>query len=318
MAITKPNSKATGKTAAGKTATATPAPAAPPPAQTAAASTGKYASLDPSTFTAGGLIDDVDATMTDVLACEWDYNGQQAPGPALAIEFTDPAGQAHIQYFSAGKLEDWKPDASGEGFIPVSGKTGFTSSTNLAMFLDSLIKAGFPTALLADGNVKRMIGTQVHVVQHITERKGLIRTGKNADRPPSVLLVTKLIALPGQTPAPVPASAQPPAQPAQQPAATAAARVAQADSTPPTNGSVEGTVDDHIVAALMEKLMEDPTAAIDKKDATKIVFQYFAAHNLPAKDRNGAVVKMSQAPFLQSLAAQGIAYNGSQLSLQTS
>ena len=84
---------------------------------------------------------------------------------------------------------------SGEGFVAVSGKTGFNNNSNIMMLFDSLVKAGFPKDHLT-GNVKVIVGVKGHVLQQITERKGLIRTGKNADRPNSVLLVSKITELP--------------------------------------------------------------------------------------------------------------------------
>ena len=86
-----------------------------------------YISLSPDDATQGGLIDDIDVEITDAATCEWDYNGQQEAGPALAIEFTDPNGATHAQYYSAGKAIDWSPTENGEGFQAVSGKQGSTT-----------------------------------------------------------------------------------------------------------------------------------------------------------------------------------------------
>ena len=56
----------------------------------------------------------LDVEITDYLACTYDFNGNApADTPAAAIEFTDPNGTAHVQYYSMGKSEDWQPAEDG-------------------------------------------------------------------------------------------------------------------------------------------------------------------------------------------------------------
>src|ERR1700730_12955956 len=127
------------KATAGRTA----APPAPPKPQ--------RISMNPETFTAGGLINDIDITITDAQTVVWDMNGAvSGDTPFLALEMTDTNGTAHIQYYSAGKPEDWQPEESGEGFISPSGKTGINGTTNLGMFLASAVEAGFPKEMFND------------------------------------------------------------------------------------------------------------------------------------------------------------------------
>jgi len=272
------------------------APAQPP--QTALG----FVSLNPNTFTAGGLIDDIDVEITDALAVEWDYNGQAPLGPALAIEFTDVNGVAHIQYYSAGKLEDWRAHESGEGFMAQSGKTGFNGSSNIAKFIDSLLKAGFPEALMNSGNVKVYVGLKCHVQQTAAERKGLIRTGKNADRPSTTLLVTKIHSLPGS----VGGGAS------QSPVASAQVRPNGQAAGQATAGTED--VDSTIVQALLEALVE-PDTVISKKDLNKVVFQYYTKQGITDRVRNQAVVRSGNQEFLKSLAEVGIAYDGATIQM---
>src|ERR1700722_18033374 len=155
-------------------------------------------SMNPETFTAGGLINDIDITISDAQTTTWDMNGAvSSDTPFLAVEMTDGNGTSHVQYYSAGKPEDWAPEESGEGFVSPSGKTGINGTTNLGMFLASLVEAGFPKESFDDGNLKVIIGTHAHVLQKQLDRQGLIRTGKNAARPSSVLLISKIHELPG-------------------------------------------------------------------------------------------------------------------------
>lgn len=273
-----------------------------------------FVSLNPDNAVQGGLIDDIDVEITDALAVMWDYNGQQAAGPALAVEFTDVNGAQHIQYYSCGKAEDWVAHESGEGFVPVSGKTGFNNNTNINMFMDSLVKAGFPKEYLT-GNVKVIIGTKGHVLQHITERKGLIRTGKNADRPSSVLLISKITELPagigtgmgtGQAETQATATAT---------GKTTAATAGKANGAATTAAAQAGgnDLDSELQGYLMEALVETPV--IEKKEIVKIVFKKATEAGKAAADRNKAVIRAGQQDFLNSLPAVGISYTGTEIAL---
>jgi hypothetical protein len=272
-----------------------------------------FVSLNPDNASQGGLIDDIDVEITDALAVLWDYNGQQAAGPAMAVEYTDVNGGQHIQYYSCGKSEDWMPHESGEGFVPVSGKTGFNNNTNINMLMDSLVKAGFPKESLT-GNVKVIVGTRCHVKQQITERAGLVRTGKNAQRPPSTLLVTQIHQLPegvgGGEVSGVAGTA-----------ATVPAPASKANGVAPAGGQAAmaaapvGDLDSDIQGWLLEALSESPV--IEKKDIVKTVFQKANTAGKSAADRNKAVIRAGQQDFLAGLAAVGIAYTGTEISLAT-
>ncbi len=274
-----------------------------------------FVSLNPDMATQGGLIDDINVEITDALAVMWDYNGNAPTGPAMAVEYTDVNGAQHIQYYSAGKAEDWLAHESGEGFVSVSGKTGFNSNSNIMMLFDSLVKAGFPKEHLT-GNVKVIVGTKGHVLQHITERKGLIRTGKNADRPSSVLLVSKITELPagvGGT-----AVAQQATQAATKaPAAAATGHVngaaAAAATTPAMGGDLDAELQGYLQTALLE--LPEGVSVIEKKDIVKIVFKKATEDGKAAADRNKAVIRAGQQDFLNSLNAVGIAYTGTEISL---
>lgn len=274
---------------------------------TKAVTTPTYISLSPDDATQGGLVDDIDVEISDAATCEWDYNGQQPAGPALAIEFTDKNGAQYQQYYSAGKPEDWTPTDDGCGFAAVSGKTGFNNSTNLMKFFASLVEAGFPKELLAAGNVKALVGTSCHVNQVVQERKGLVRTGKNADRPSTVLLVSKIHSLPG---ADTKGTAG---------AGKVAGKVGGATKTAggKPNGAAAAEPDsevDAIDAALIGALTEAlaDTDPLPKKALLKLASDAFKGQG---KLHSQAIARSNNPVFLKSLVDSGIAFDGAQFSL---
>lgn len=273
-------------------------------------------SMNPDVFTAGGLIDDVDVEITDALTTMYDYNGTAAPTPVLAVEFTELVNKAtHVQYFGAGKPEDWQPEDSGEGFIPLSGKTSINNSTNLGKFLASLTKAGFPGEMFNDGNLKVLIGTKVHVVQEVVERKGLVRTGKNADRPSTVLVVTKLIEMPGGGGGSTSAkSAAPKSAAAVGGKSNGAAKSAPA-SAPAQATDASSDLASEVTSLIQTAVMEAEGGTLAKKDVTKIVFNGLKAAGHPQTEINQGVIMSGKQDFLAGLAEVGVVYDGATLAL---
>lgn len=268
-------------------------------------------SLNPDSATHGGLIDDIDVEITDVQTAMYDYGGQSDSGevPVLAVEFTDVNGKAEIQYYSLGKAEDWAPTEDGSGFVSISGKTGFNESTNIMRFFKSLVEQGFPSDKLDEGDVKVLIGLKAHVNQVVVERKGLVRTGKNADRPPQVLLVTKIHSLPGTAKGAAPAKASVGTKAAGGKPNGAATAITTATAS--AGDDIDAKVTEVLQAALMEN------SPIAKKDIGKLVFQALTAEKLPTAQVNKHVMRSGAADFLKSLAEIGIAFDGKELSLVT-
>jgi len=294
-------------------APAQPSTLAPPP------NGAGIASLNPSTFGQGGLIDDIDVTITDAAAVGWDYNGQQAMTPALAIEYTDPNGTQHTQYYSAGDWADWQPDGSNEYFVSVSGKTGFTNNTNIAMLLANVVSLGFPAEQLT-GNVKVLIGIKGHVVQQVKERKGLIRTGKNADRPSSVLLFSKIYELPEGMATTTTAAAEPtvqaqPTAPAARTTQTTQGHVNGAAQANAGAGAGAGVDDSELQNYLLNEIMSRDGNVIEKKDIIKVIFNAATKDGKTDKERNKAVIRAGQQDFLAGLSAVGIEYTGTEIRL---
>jgi hypothetical protein len=268
-----------------------------------------YISLSPDDATQGGLIDDIDVVIIDAATCEWDYNGQAAAGPALAVQFEDRNHVTHDQYYSAGRAEDWAPTPDGCGFQAVSGKTGFNNSTNLMKFFDSLAKEGFPKDLLAAGNVKAIIGTDCHVLQVEQDRKGLVRTGKNADRKSTTLLVSKIHSLPG-TDNKKPASATAPA--GKSTAAVGGKANGAAKATKSTASDEYAEIDPKLIEGLTESLADN--GVVPLKDVMKIAVSQFkgTAHNSAAIKRSRDMAFLDQ---FKGDGYEGIKFDGAEFSL---
>jgi hypothetical protein len=133
----------------GKKATAA-VPAGKPASKASGSSgAGKGASLIPTDWTSGGLINDVDVTIMDMtFVDDWTYNGAVSdPVLALKVTFKPDEGDPVEQCFSAGDLARWMPDPNNpKHVVPAEGSSAkaLNNNTNCAAFLGSIIDAGFP------------------------------------------------------------------------------------------------------------------------------------------------------------------------------
>lgn len=261
----------------------------------------------------GGLIDDIDVEIMDAVFCEYDYAGSIDHNIlALGLSLRDGEGKTYDQYYSAGELTYFVPSDDGAMAVPVADKQLLTDTCNAWKFLMSLIECGFPVAALETGNIKNLIGMQVHVKQFgQPKRQGLIRGGKNPDREPTVLLVTEILAMPGQVQAPAqppkraglagagkPVGARPTlgaAQPAKpglgaRPAATAGKPSAPARTSPskpklgarPVNGQAGasapaqagGSDEDKLLATMIvDQILTSSGGSITKKELSTAAFK---------------------------------------------
>jgi hypothetical protein len=266
----------------------------------------KLVSMNPEQFTFG-MIDDVDVEFTDaacVTAAQAEnYNSDDAEAPLFIVEMTDVNGATHNQYYSLGKSEDWAPSAGGEGFVAVSGKTAINATTNLGMFLKSLVESGFPTELLAKGDLTCIKGTKAHVLMKQTERKGLKRGGANTDRPTGVLLVSKIHSLPGT-------DTKSAAKTTAKPGAVATTKAAGGK---PNGAAATTAASDDIDAVLVEKLIEalGETDPLPKKSLLQLASAAFKGTPQHSK----AIARSNAADFLKSLGDSGIGYDGAQFTL---
>jgi len=154
-------------------------------------------SMKPSDAEAGGLLDDVNATITEAEATTWDYNGQADPGPALKVILKSDDGTETEQYYSAGKMERIVPSEDGTCFYPAEGSSskGMNNSTNCMAFLLSLVDHGFPEEKLE--NVTSLVGLYAHFNRVPQKQRAGLE--ENPDKKRTILVATKIITLPWET-----------------------------------------------------------------------------------------------------------------------
>lgn len=148
----------------------------------------------------GGLLDDVDVLFKQVRVKNWDYNGKVAvPVPALELTMEVEGVEGdHVQYYSIGKNTDWQPSEDGCSIVAVGKATGITSSSNAAIFIKSMVDAGFPANKIED-DVRCFENMKAHMTR-IPAPKGRTSSatpredGKTYEQ--TVLVVGSIISLP--------------------------------------------------------------------------------------------------------------------------
>lgn len=158
----------------------------------------KYVSINPDTFTQGGLVDDVDAVVKSFRAVEWNYQGKSDAVLAFHLNFVTKDGDEYDQYYSAGDLKRMVPSDDGKHIVFVAGSGTVIEQSNAGQFMASLVNAGFPkTKLGSDLSVIDGLGAHLRRVAQ-PERKGLKKA--EGERQAQVLIVTEVLWLPGETP----------------------------------------------------------------------------------------------------------------------
>lgn len=233
------------------------------------------ASLRPDTWTAGGLLDDVDVVLDSLEFCEWDYQGT-IPQPVFALAVTmkpEDGGDDYTQYYSAGDLKNWVPSKDRKKAIQVGSTSGLNANCNAALFLTSLYNSGFPEEKASD-SVDVFEGCRVHVNRVAQpKRAGLVR--QQGTREATILLVTSLLSLPGEK-----ARKKGSGKAKGQPRAAAAA-------------SPSNNLNEKALGVVME-LIAEAGGEISKKDLSAAAFKKLASD----PDRNKLVQMVYQDDFL--------------------
>jgi hypothetical protein len=259
-------------------------------------------SIRPSEAVAMGLLDDFDGTITDAKFMKFDYNGKGKAVLSLAVEIDPDGAEKFVQQYSCG-------EAALKNFVILTGNTkvkavsptvtGLPDSSNCIKFLSSLVSANFPEDLMSD-DVSALVGTKAHFRRVANENK-FSGEKKEGERDNRILLVEKVLALPG-TEAAAPVKAAPAGAPAKKKAAPVAVAPA------PTNGAVvNGGVDAKASEFIMSQIVTGPQTKQALAQAA------FAALNGDT-DRNAVIAKVANDAFL---GAEGSpwTYDGSTVSL---
>lgn len=254
-------------------------------------------SLLPKDAVVGGSLSDVDAVIYKARFASWDYRGKQAAVCALLVTYI-PAGQEFedeasipdhfTQAYSCGPLDKYTPSDDGTYVIPAGSAKGFNKSSNVVAFLTALVNKGFPEDRLAQSDISLLDGMGVHLVQ-VTQpkREGLKGGGEGEAK--GIVLIDKILNLPGEAAAPAaaPAAAKPAATGGKIGGGTKPAAAAKA----PAAGKVSASDPDIIAAAqaaIMQIVSQEPG---QKATKATIAGKIFKVVDEPDTARKNAIIQ---------------------------
>lgn len=228
--------------------------------------------LRPSTFTkSGGFINDVDVTLIHARFVLFDYDGK-SDDTALTccVTMRDGDGNDHFQYYSAGDKqyfvpsEDPKnPDNSGKTLVKVGERDSINDGCNFAIFLNSLVNAGFDEGALDSGDISAIEGTRVHVEQiPQPKRSGLPSRPGQKEREKTILVVTRI--LEGEAKATKPGAKAAPAKPA-----AGTNKTVAAPAKPAVNGSGSAPASD-VDTDLRDELASELIGLFASQEVTEL------------------------------------------------
>lgn len=252
-------------------------------------------SLKPSEMKHGtGLINDVDVTVREARWVSWDYQGKiQTPVLAMGITFVTDDGEEHDQYFSAGNdaLKSFVPSKDGKTTVAVKEGGGLNDNSTLALFMVSLVEAGFPEDKLGD-DATALEGLYCHIVRKPQpKREGIAK--QEGQREQTYIAVEKIHSLPWEKKVSKPGGVAAKKSVVGKPAAAAAAGK--------TNGAAAPTDDSELDAKAMGAVMDAAMGnggSIAKSGLSQAIFKALVKD----PDRNKVVTLAFKDEFL---AAEG-------------
>lgn len=154
-------------------------------------------SLKPTDMThGGGLVDDIDVTIKECKFVSYDYNGKATEAAlALGITLVDDDGNEYDQYFSAGSLKDFVPSKDGKQALPVGTKTSMNDGSNFAIFLLSMVNAGFPEDKI-ESDISVFENTYLHIKRIPQPKRSGIADTNTSGREKTVITAEKIHTLP--------------------------------------------------------------------------------------------------------------------------
>jgi len=146
---------------------------------------------------------DDDAEIVGAAVVRHDYNGTRVPPvPAIRLDLMGgDLAKPVSQYFGVGKAEDWAPSADGKVLSAIGKRKALHASTNAAMLFKSMYEAGVPAEFLdaVSDDITKLVGINGHWVRAKLTREGL-KDDQGKEKEFEVLLMTSVIAMPGEAP----------------------------------------------------------------------------------------------------------------------
>ncbi len=96
----------------------------------------------------------------------------------------------HEQYLSLGGASDFVPSDDGLGLMKIGTKDAIVKTTNFAVFVQSIMDAGFPPDRVKDNDISFLEGLKCHITRKAVTREGLVK--REGERESTVLIVDKL------------------------------------------------------------------------------------------------------------------------------
>lgn len=223
------------------------------------------ASLRPSEMSAGGaLIDDADVTFKTPQFVLYDFNGKSQSKTCAAITLVTDDGEEHVEYLSAADPKHFAPSTDGQKCIPVGDKLSLNNNSKWALFVTSLINAGFAESEIGD-NIAFLDGVRAHIKRKAAPKSWSSMGKRDDGRETTVLEVTELLdALP--------------AKGAKGRAAGAAGSGAKAGASKGgAKASAAGDLDAELTV-FVEKALAEAGGSLGKKDLVPAVFRLAMAH----------------------------------------
>lgn len=236
-------------------------------------------SLQPENAVGGGAVADGVYLIKDIEAKMFDYGGKAEAVPAICVTYHSDDGVETGQFYSAGNGAKLHPSGDGKRF-EVIGK-----NSNAFQWIGSILNAGFPKDKV-DDDVTVFKGTRV-LVESKAQPK---RTGlKDQTEGKTIVLVSKILALPG-------AKSAPKSTPVSSPkVATSTAGTSEfVASAAPVGNSTNGSLDLNEAARtlIMTILDNAPEHAITRvKLATEVMMA--AVKNATLKSHMTALKKLA-------------------------
>lgn len=193
----------------------------------------KFLSFNPDDATAGGNLNDIDATIVKAEVVSFDYNGKaEEPLCCLALTYLPDTAEDKddviVDYIKLGKMTELAPSKEGTRAVPIT-KTSFHTKSKIMAFFRAAVTAGVPKNKLS-ADVSVLTGLRVHLVTMEIPGEGTDKSGNKIKDSKltfiSKLLDTKAPAISGGTAKPAAAkkgAAAPAATAAPTPATTTAA-----------------------------------------------------------------------------------------------